>query len=245
MVIVNEEFVRRFLPEGEPLGRRITTVDRTSAEFEVVGVVGNVRRTRLNEDAPAAAYFPYLQRPSAYAALYVHAAGGIDAASLTHAVEEAIWRVDADQAIGSVDTLEHAASASVSYPKLYAGLFGGFAALTLALAALGIYGTVAYSVGLRTREIGIRMALGAQGADVLRLVLGQGVKLAAAGLVLGLGTTLALSHLLTTLLYGIKPTDPSTLAAVAALLVGVSLLASWLPARKAARIDPLRALREE
>ena len=245
VVIVNEEFVRRFLPEGEPLGRRITTVDQTSAEFEVVGVVGSVRRTGLGEDAPAAAYFPYLQRPSAYAALYVRTADGIDAASLTHAVEAAIWRVDADQAIGSVSTLERAASASMSYPKLYAGLFGSFAALTLVLAALGIYGTVAYSVGLRTREIGIRMALGAQQADVLRLVLGQGARLAAAGLALGIGTTLALSHLMTALLYGIKPTDPLTLVAVALLLVGVSMLASWLPARKAARIDQLRALREE
>ncbi len=160
-------------------------------------------------------------------------------------MEKAIWQLDADQPIGRVTTLEQAARGSVAYPRLYATLFATFAALTLALAALGIYGTIAYSVGLRTREIGIRMALGAQQGDVLRLVLGQGVRLVAVGLVLGLGTALALSHLLTSLLYGVKPTDPATLAAVALLLGGVSMLASWLPARKAARIDPLRALREE
>ena len=208
-------------------------------------MVGNVRRTGLSEDAPAAAYFPYLQRPSAYAALYVRPTAGIDAAGLTRAVEGAIWSVDAEQAIGSVTTLERAARGSVAYLRLYTALFAAFAGVTLGLAVLGIDGTIAYSVGLRTREIGIRLALGAQGGDVLRLVLGQGVRLVTAGLALGLGTALALAHLMTSLLYGVRPTDPATLAAVAGLLGGVSLLACWLPARRATRIDPLHALREE
>ena len=150
-----------------------------------------------------------------------------------------------DQPIGTVKTLEQAARGSVAYVRLYTALFATFAGLTLGLAVLGIYGTVAYSVGLRTREIGIRMALGAGRGDVLRLVLRQGVWLVAVGIALGAGVELSLAHLMKSLLYGVRPTDPVTLAAVAALLGGASLLASWLPARRAARIDPLRALREE
>ncbi len=245
VVVVNEAFAKKFFPTGEAVGQRITTTGNHPAEFEIVGVVGDVRRGGLSQDATAAGYFCYLQRPSAYAALYVRAAAGLDPESLTKAVEEAIGRVDHDQPVGQVQTLEQAASGSVAYVRLYTVLFAVFAGLTVGLAALGIYGTIAYSVGLRTREIGIRMALGAQHVDVLRLVLGQGLRLVVIGLVIGLGTALALARLMTSLLYGIKPTDPLTLVGVVAVLGGVSLLASWLPARKATRIDPLRALREE
>ena len=245
VMVVSEGFARKFLPTGEVVGRHLTVKGKTPTDYEIVGVVGDVRRDGLNADAPASAYFCYLQRPSYYAALYVRAAGGLDPESLAEPVKDAIWRVDADQPIGKVQTLEQAASGSVGYVRLYTALFAVFAGLTLGLAALGIYGTVAYSVGLRTREIGIRLALGAQKGDVLRLVLRQGVWLVTLGLVLGIGTALSLAHLMKSLLYGIQPTDPATLAFVAVLLGGVSLLASWLPARRAARIDPLRALREE
>ena len=245
VMLVNEAFARKFLPAGEVVGRRLMLKGKTPTDFEIVGVVGDVRRDGLNAAAPAAAYFCYLQRPSYYAALYVRAAGGLSPESLTKPVEDAIWRVDADQPIGRVQTLAQAASASVAYVRLYTALFAVFAGLTLGLAALGIYGTIAYSVGQRTRELGIRLALGAQRGDVLRLVLRQGVWLVTVGLGLGLGAALALAHLMTSLLYGIKPTDPATLAAVALVLSAVALLASWLPARRAARIDPLTALREE
>jgi putative ABC transport system permease protein len=245
VMVVNETFARRFLPAGEVVGQHLTLKGKALTDFEIVGVVGDVRRDGLNAAAPAAAYFCYLQRPSSYVALYVRAAGGLNPESLTKPVEEAIWRIDPDQAIGRVQTLQRAASASVAYVRLYTALFAVFAGLTLALAALGIYGTIAYSVSQLTREIGIRLALGAQRGDVQRLVLWQGVRLVTAGLVLGVGTALALAHLMTSLLYGIKPNDPATLAAVALVLGGVALLASWLPARKAAHIDPLTALREE
>ena len=245
VLVVNEAFARKFFPGGDALGKRLTTVGTHPAEFEIVGVVGDVRRDSLSQDAPAAGYFSYPQRPGAYAALYVRANAGIDPESLTKPVSVALARIDPDQPLGRVQTLEQAASGSVAYVRLYTALFAVFAGLTVGLAVLGIYGTVAYSVGLRTREIGIRMALGAQHGDVLRLVLGQGVRLVAAGLALGIGTALALAHLMQSLLYGVRPTDPATLAAVALVLGGVSMLASWLPARKAARIDPLRALREE
>ena len=245
VLIVNEAFARKFFPGGDPLGKRLTTVGNHPVEVEIVGVVGDVRRDSLSQDAPAAGYFPYQQRPNGYAALYLRAAPGFDPESLTKPVTAAIARIDPDQPIGRVQTLEHAASGSVAYVRLYTALFATFAGLTLGLAVLGIYGTVAYSVGLRTREIGIRMALGAQRGDVLRLVLRQGVWLVVLGLTLGAGTVLSLAHLMQSLLYGVRPTDPVTLLAVAALLGGASLLASWLPARRAARIDPLRALREE
>ena len=245
VLIVNEAFARKFFPGGDPLGKHLTTVGTRPVEVEIVGVVGDVRRDSLSQDAPAAGYFPYQQRPNGYAAFYLRAAPGIDPESLTKPAAAAIARLDSDQPLGRVQTLEHAASGSVAYVRLYTALFATFAGLTLGLAVLGIYGTVAYSVGLRTREIGIRMALGAQRGDVLRLVLRQGVWLVALGLVLGAGTVLSLAHLMGSLLYGVRPTDPATLVGVAALLGVASLLASWLPARRAARIDPLRALREE
>ena len=245
VLVVNEAFARKFFPGGDPVGQRLTTVGTRPAECEIVGVVGDVRRDSLSQDAPAAAYFPYLQRPSAYAALYLRATPGLDPESLTKPVAAAVAGIDADQPLGAVRTLEEAARGSVAYARLYTALFATFAGLTLGLAVLGIYGTVAYSVGLRTREIGIRMALGAGRGDVLRLVLRQGVWLVAVGLALGVGTVLSLGHLMRSLLYGVRPTDPATLAGVAVLLGVASLLASWLPARRAARIDPLRALREE
>ena len=133
----------------------------------------------------------------------------------------------------------------MAFTRLYVVLFAGFATLTLALATLGIYGTVAYSVTQRTREIGIRLALGAQREDVLRLVLGQGMRMIALGLILGLMFAVGLSRLLATLLYGVQPTDPATLLIVVAVLGAAALLASYLPARRTLRVDPLEALREE
>ena len=244
VIVVNDEFVRRYFPGGNVLGQRITTSPRGTV-LEIVGVVGNVRRRSLDQDAPAQAYFSYLQSPEPYATLCVRAAGTIEAESLTRPVESAVWRVDPDQPIGNVTTLAQAASGSVAFTRLYVVLFAVFAALTLALAALGIYGTVAYSVTQRTREIGIRLALGAQREDVLRLVLGQGARLTAVGLVVGLVVAVGLGRLLTALLYGVKATDPATLIAVVFVLGAAAFLASYLPARRAMRVNPLEALREE
>ena len=185
-------------------------------------------------------YVPCFQRPLSYATLHVRAAGALSAESLTRAVEGAIWQLDPDQPIGKVTTVAHEAGATVTYTRLYVALFGGFAAL-----ALGTYGTVAYGVSQRTREFGIRLALGAQRGNVLRLVLGQGTRLILLGIGLGLAASLALARLLTGLLYGVDARDPLTLFLVAAALGAVALLASYLPARRATRIDPLTALREE
>ena len=244
VIVVNDEFVRRYFPDGNVLGQHITTQGRGTM-LEIIGVVGNVRRSGLDQNAPAQAYFSYLQSPQVYATLCVRAAGTADAESLTRSVEAAIWQVDPEQAIGNVTTLAQAAAGSVAFTRLYVVLFGAFAALTLALATLGIYGTVAYSVAQRTREFGIRLALGAQRGDVLRLVLGQGARMIVLGLAIGLLVAYGLARLLTTLLYGVKPTDPVTLVAVVAILGVAALAASYLPARRATRVDPLVALREE
>ena len=245
-VVVNHAFARRFFPQGSALGGRITlTNQRVPTTLEIVGISGDVRRQGLDKEAPPQMYLSYLQRPQSYATLYVRAAGGLSAESLTKGVQGAIWQVDADQPIGKVVTLASVVSKSVASPRLYVVLFGGFAAMALLLAVLGIYGTVSYSVGQRTRELGIRLALGAQREDVLRLVLGQGTRLILAGLGLGLAASLALSGLLKSLLYGVAANDPLTLVLVAVTLGAVALLASYLPARRATRIDPLMALREE
>ena len=244
VVVVNEAFARQYFPNGDAVGRRITVVGSGSTP-EIVGVVGSVRRGGLDQEPPAVVYFCYLQRPSPYAALCVRAAGTLEAESLTRGVEGAIWHEDADQPIGNVTTLAKAAAGSVAFKRLYVVLFGVFAALTLGLAVLGIYGTVAYSVSQRTREIGIRLALGAQRQDILRLVLGQGARMVAVGLVVGLLVAAGLGHFLTSLLYGVKANDPATLTGVALVLGVAALAASYLPARRAMRVDPLEALREE
>ena len=243
VIVVNEEFVRRYFPDGNAVGRQVTTESGTA--WEIIGVVGNVRRGGLDQEAPAQGYFCYLQSPAPYATLCVRAATTGDPESLTRAVEAAIWQVDADQPVGHVTTLAKAASGTVAFRRLYVVLFAVFAAITLALAGLGIYGTVAYSVARRTREIGIRLALGAQRRDIGRLVLGQGAKLVLGGLAVGLSVAIGVGHLLTGLLFGVKADDPLTLAGVAAVLGTVALLASYLPARRATHIDPLEALREE
>ena len=244
VIVVNDEFVRRYFPDGEALGRRITTTPRGTV-LEIIGVVGNVRRDGLDQDAPPQAYFSYLQSSEPYATFCVRAADTMDAESLTRPVEAAIWQIDAAQPIGKVTTLEKAAVGTVASKRLYVVLFGTFAALTLGLAVLGIYGTIAYSVSHRTREIGIRLALGAQRSQVLRLIMGQAARLTATGMGLGLLAALGLARMLSGLLFGVAPSDPATLVCVALLLAGVALLASYLPARRATRIDPLTALREE
>ena len=246
VAIVNDAFVRRFLPEGNPVGTRFSVPSaRVPTTLEIVGVSGDVRRGGLDKAAPPQMYLCYLQRPQSYATLYVRAAGALPAVSLTSAVQAAIWQVDHDQPVGKVSTMARVIAKSVASPRLYVVLFGGFAAMALGIAVLGIYGTVAYSVGQRTREIGIRLALGAQRRDILRLVLGHGAKLVLTGLAVGLIVATCLGHLLTSLLYGVKANDPLTLAGVAVVLGFVALVASYLPARRATRIDPLEALRED
>jgi putative ABC transport system permease protein len=168
-----------------------------------------------------------------------------DPLKLTSAVRKEVMAIDPDQPIAAVRTMEQALSESVSAPRYRTVLLGLFAVVALLLAAIGIYGVISYTTAERTHELGVRMALGAQSKDVLKLVIGQGIKLALAGALLGLGGALALTRFVNTLLFGVNATDPLTFAGVALLLTLVALLACWIPARRATRVDPLVALHYE
>jgi putative ABC transport system permease protein len=169
----------------------------------------------------------------------------VDPASLTSAIRAAVATIDKDQPIFDVHTMRELVDNSISTRRLTLVLLGIFSALALILAAIGIYGVMAYTVALRTQEIGIRMALGAQQADVLRLVLGQGARIAFFGVAIGLATAAALARALSSLLFSVSASDPMTFAAVAILLIAVALLACYIPARRALRVDPITALRYE
>ena len=165
--------------------------------------------------------------------------------TMARRLREAIWSVDKEQPITSIETFDDVVSSSMARPRLLTVLLGSFGALGLILGALGIYGVLAYLVNERQREIGVRIALGAPASSVLRMFVGRGLALTAAGLAIGLGGALMLTQLMSGVLYGVKATDPATFAGVAALLLGVAALASWIPARRAASVDPVEALRSD
>jgi putative ABC transport system permease protein len=168
-----------------------------------------------------------------------------DLGAVKNDAQRAIWAVDRDQASTRIQTAEEALNSSLAEPRLYAILLGVFAALALSLASVGIYGVMSYTVTERTREIGVRMALGAQAGNVLKLVIGQGMALAVAGVTIGSVAAVALTRLMSGLLFGVSPTDPLTFVVIALLLCIVALLACYLPARRAAKVDPMVALRWE
>jgi len=169
----------------------------------------------------------------------------VEPTSLAAAVRKSVWELDKDQPVSDVRTMEEVLSASLARQRFTTLLLGVFAALAVLLAAVGIYGVMSYSMAQRTREIGIRMALGAQKRDVLKLAVGQGLKLVAIGVVIGLIGALALTRVMTSLLFNVSATDPATLVTISLILVAVALLASYIPARRAAKVDPLIALRYE
>jgi putative ABC transport system permease protein len=249
VAIVNQEFVRRYLNGQPAIGTRIRVSDMEPAgprlvEREVVGVVGQVKVDGLGEaENVVEVYVPLTQNAWDNASIAVRASG--DPLALTAAVKAVIARFDKQLAVTSIRTMEEIAAESVARPKFRARLVGGFAALALLLSAVGIFGVLAFSVSRRKREFGIRMALGAQVADVLSLVLTGGVKIAIAGVVAGLAGAAVLARSLAALLFGIDPLDRLSFAAAAALLALVALAAASIPAWRAARVDPAIALRDE
>jgi putative ABC transport system permease protein len=242
VAIVNELMARRFFPNQSPLGKRIET-STPPALFEIIGVVGNVKQGLLRGEFGPEIYLSWLQRPAPELCFAVRTAG--EPASLVPALRTAVREVNRDQPIYAVRTMEQAISDSITAERFNALLLGGFAAMALLLAVIGTYGVIAYSVEQRRHEIGIRMALGAQRGDVIGLIMKQGTVLALAGLAAGSAGALAVSRLLTGMLYGVGATDPLTFAAVAFLLGAAALLAAFIPARRAARADPMVALRYE
>jgi putative ABC transport system permease protein len=239
VAVINEATVQKFFQERDPIGAQVRFwgTPRT-----IVGVVANERFHGLAEAAPIAVYAPLSQTPSHSGVLLVKATNPL---TLAAAARAAIREIDPALAVFAVEPLNETVARSVSQRRFTMLVLGIFAALALTLAAVGVHGVLSYGILQRTREIGIRMALGARPGSVLRLIVGQGVLLAAVGVAVGLAGALALTRVLTTLLFGVTPTDWPTLALVVLVLIGSAVLASYLPARRAMRVDPSVALRVE
>ena len=243
VAIINETLARRFFPDEDPIGKRIHVTNGPETFREIVGIVGDVRQYGLEREPPAQAYEPYLQEPFAGMSLVVRAAA--DPANLSAAIRQEVFALDKDQPVASVRTLEEVLAASVAQRRFSMTLLGVFGGIALLLASVGIFGVMNYTVAQRTHEIGIRMALGAQRRDILRLVVGQGMTLTLVGVALGLVAAFAGTRLMASLLYGVSATDPLTFTGVALLLALVAFLACYLPARRAMKVDPMIALRYE
>ncbi|HEX8561277.1 MAG TPA: ABC transporter permease [Pyrinomonadaceae bacterium] len=244
VAVVNETMARKYFPGEDPVGKRIlVSMGSEPAPTEIIGVVGDARYDRLEGELRPMVYWtpPRFTYPSM--TIVVRTVG--DPGALGPAAVREIRAVDKDQPVSDVRTMESWLAESTARTRFGTLLLGAFACAALLLAAVGIYGVISYSVAQRRNEIGLRMALGAQARDVLRLVVGQGMRLVLAGVALGLLGALALTRLMAGLLYGVAATDPPTFAANALLLVAVSLLACYVPARRATRVDPLTALRRE
>ena len=245
VALVNETMARRFWPDRDPVGRRMRTgsTDAPGPWMTVVGVVADVKQYGLDSEQKTQFYRPLRQLPLRPLSLVVRTAA--EPAGLTPALRQAFASVDADLPIDKVRPMGQLLDDASAPKRLSFLLLGSFAATALLLAAVGIYGVLAFSVAQRTQEIGIRMALGARRRDVLWMVFGQGLRLALAGVALGVTAAFGVTRLMSGLLFGVSPTDPATLVAVSALLLGVALLACVVPARRATRVDPMVSLRSE
>ena len=243
VTVINETMARRYWPNADPIGQRIKETSNEGVWREIVGVVGSVRHKARGEEPKPEMFAPWSQVPDLTLNLVVRAQ--TEPAGFAAALRRAVTAIDANLPVFEARTMEERLFDSVAQPRFRTALLGVFAALALAMAVVGIYAVMAVSVAQRTHELGVRVALGAQRRDVIGLVLRQGMKLSGTGIVIGLAGAWALTRVLTTLLYDVKPTDPLTFLAVPILLIAVAMLACWLPARQAARVDPTVALRSE
>jgi predicted permease len=239
VAIINEAAVRRWFPDQDPLGQQ---VEMSGRRYEVVGVVGDVRQRHPGEPVAPQLFAPYAQRTSRSVRIVVRSAG--DPIALAPSIRAEIRRLDPNLALTDFTPLEQLVAGSVARPRFYTALLALFAGVALVLAATGIFGVMSYAVAQRSREISIRMALGARAGQVLQMIVGRAVALAAAGAVLGIAGALALGRVIQSQLFGVGVLDPLTLFVVVAVLIGSAAAASFLPARRAAGLDPANALRE-
>jgi predicted permease len=244
VAVISEEMARRFFPQTSPVGKRYRMgTSGTGEEIEVIGVVKDAKYRSLSERPQPMVYYPYSQRDWYLGNFEVRFSG--EPGAIVSAVRQAIKEVNRNLPIAEVAMFSEQVDRSLVQQKLIARLSSFFGLLALLLAAIGLYGVISYSVTQRTREIGIRMALGAERRNVLRLVLGQGAKLALIGVLAGLGASWALTRWIESLLFGVSPTDRMTFVIIALLLIAVALLAGYIPARRATKVDPMVALRCE
>jgi predicted permease len=242
-VIVNETFARRFWPGQNPIGKRLSRGGPDKPRFEVIGVVKDGKYWTLGEDPRPFVYFPMARAYDSTVSLVVHT--GVEPQSMINTIRREVERLDANLPLYDVKTMGEHMRFSLFPLRAGAWVAGGFALLALLLAGLGVYGVMSYAVSQRTREIGLRMALGARGGDVMRLVVRQGMWLALIGLLIGLAGALVLTRLMSSVLYGVSATDVVTFAGVTLLLGSVVLIACYIPARRAAKVDPIIAIRCE
>jgi putative ABC transport system permease protein len=245
VALINETFARRIWPREDPIGKLIRVGGPDAPWRTVIGVVGDVRHTELNEPDHLQFYVPEAQWLFADSAMVLVVRLTGDPLSGADTIRRAVWSVSRDVMVSGIAPIGQVIGASVAQRRFTVLLLVFFAVTAVLLAAMGIYGDAAYGITQRTQEIGIRMALGARPRDVLRLVLGQGLQLLLFGVVVGLAGAAALTRLLSSLLFGVSPTDPATFAAVTLLLCAVGTGACYLPARRATKVDPMVALRDD
>jgi putative ABC transport system permease protein len=244
VVIVNEALAARYFPGQDPIGRQVViNMTDPNVPTDIVGVVANSKFSDLRGETRPAAYWPHPQLPYTAMTLTVRTAG--DPLSFASQVQQQVQGIDKDQPLSDVRSMDQWVARSLAQTRFTSLLLLVFAALALALASIGIYGVMSYAVSQRTAEIGIRLALGAERADILRMVVGNGIRLSAAGLAIGVVLAILLSRTISSLLYEVAGTDPLTFAGVVAVLGSVAILASYIPARRAARIAPTDALRSQ
>ena len=241
VVVISDELARLYFAGEDPLGQRLLAGSLSRESYEIIGVVGDVRHRGLESGLRQTIYFPSLRL--GYANLVIRTTN--DPVSLAAAVRREVTAIDPNQPVANIKTMERWVSESVAQPRFRTLLLGLFSGAALLLSMVGIYGVMSYAVSQRTHELGVRMALGARAGDVLRLVIGQGMRLAVAGVAIGLAAAFALTRLIKDLLFGVQATDPVTFAAIALFLIGIALLACYLPARRATKVNPLTALRGE
>jgi putative ABC transport system permease protein len=243
-VVISQSMAKKLWPNEDPVGKRVTIhMKDVDVPSQVIGVVGDVKHAGLDAEVNATAYWPHPELAYNFMTLVIRTDG--DPLALAPAVRQAVWSLDKDQPIADIRSMEDLLWVSLARARFSTVVLGVFAGMALLLAITGIYGVVSYTVAERTREIGIRVALGAQRTDVLRMVLGQGLILAGFGIAIGMAVALGATRLLTSLLFGTNPSDPATFASVAGLLIAVALSACYVPAKNAMKVDPMVALRDE
>ena len=243
VVVINEAAARKYFPNERPIGRRFGSTLEESGKLEIVGILRDAKYNNVRDAAVPTMYRPYLQAPQGSATFEVRTAG--DPLAAVAGIREAVRHVDPNLPLINVTTQLEAVEGRFLQERVFAQAYTLFGGLALLVASVGLFGLMSYSVARRTNEIGIRMALGAQRQDVLRLVMRESMILVVAGVVIGLGGAIAVSHFVSNLLFGLAPTEPITMAGAVAVMVLVSALAGYLPARRASRVDPMMALRHE